>query len=192
MNKRKRFKLLFTAVLSAAMICGLAACGGGSSQGGGTSSGGSSSGGTAGTIVSFETVDLDGNPVSSADIFSANKVTMINVWGTFCGPCVKEMPEIQKLSEKYASQGAGVIGLICDLPVGDDTNLADAKDIIETTGVKYLNIRAWEGSDEMLPSVTVPTTYFVDSEGRLIGEKISGAKLKEYGPTLEKLLAEEE
>ena len=181
--------MLLAAVLSAAMIIMLAACGGGSSQDGGTSTDSDSSDST-GAVVSFETVDVDGNPVSSKDIFAANKVTMINIWGTFCGPCVKEMPEIQKISEEYASKGAGVIGLVCDLPVGDDTYLADAKDIIETTGVKYLNIRAWDGSEDVMPSTAVPSTYFVDSEGRLIGEKIAGAKLDQYAPALDALLEE--
>ena len=189
MDKRRYVKLFLTAVLSAAMIFMLAACGGESSQDGGASQSGGSSDST-GTVLSFETTDIDGNPVKSEDIFAENKVTMINIWGTFCGPCVKEMPDIQKISEEYASKGAGVIGLVCDLPVGDDTYLADAKDIIDTTGVKYLNIRAWDGSDDVLPSTAVPSTYFVDSEGRLIGEKIAGAKLEQYAPALEALLAE--
>ena len=42
--------------------------------------------------VAFETTDLDGNTVNSADLFAASKLTMINIWGTFCGPCISEMP----------------------------------------------------------------------------------------------------
>ena len=186
MDKRRTVRKLLITMLSLALVFMFTACGGGSSAGDGSPADSQDA-----AVLSFETTDVDGNPVCSEDIFAANKVTMINIWGTFCGPCVEEMPEIQKISEKYASQGAGVIGLVSDLPVGDDTNLADAMDIINTTGVKYLNIRAWDGSEEVLPSVAVPSTYFVDSEGRIIGEKIAGAKLDQYAPALEKLLAEQ-
>ena len=41
----------------------------------------------------FESQDLDGNKITS-DIFSNNIITMINIWGTFCGPCIREMPEL--------------------------------------------------------------------------------------------------
>ena len=50
-----------------------------------------------GNTVSFETVDIDGNKVSSADIFSKHKLTMVNIWGTFCGPCIREMPDLEEL-----------------------------------------------------------------------------------------------
>ena len=41
----------------------------------------------------FESKTLDGEDVSQ-DIFSKADLTMVNIWGTFCGPCIKEMPEL--------------------------------------------------------------------------------------------------
>ena len=58
---------------------------------------------------SFESTDLDGNKITS-DIYSNNKITMINIWGTFCGPCIREMPELAQLSEEYKSKGVEIIG----------------------------------------------------------------------------------
>ena len=40
--------------------------------------------------ISFETTDLDGNVVKSGDLFKGHRLTMVNIWGTFCGPCISE------------------------------------------------------------------------------------------------------
>ncbi|MFR3500045.1 MAG: TlpA disulfide reductase family protein, partial [Paraclostridium bifermentans] len=47
-------------------------------------------------LSGFKTTDLNGNKVTS-DLFSKNKLTMVNIWATWCGPCIDEMPEISKL-----------------------------------------------------------------------------------------------
>ena len=58
----------------------------------------------------FTTEDLDGNKITN-ELFADNKITMINIWGTFCGPCIREMPELAKLSEDYKSKGVEIIGI---------------------------------------------------------------------------------
>ena len=42
-----------------------------------------------GKTLRFETTDVDGNPVKSEDIFKENDITMINIWATWCGNCVR-------------------------------------------------------------------------------------------------------
>ena len=42
----------------------------------------------AGDKISFTATDFKGNPVTS-EIFAKNKLTMVNIWGTFCGPCIR-------------------------------------------------------------------------------------------------------
>jgi thiol-disulfide isomerase/thioredoxin len=48
--------------------------------------------------ISFETTDLAGNTVRSEDIFGENALTMVNLWGTYCGPCIGEMPDLEELN----------------------------------------------------------------------------------------------
>ena len=50
--------------------------------------------------LSFTGVDIEGNQVSS-DIFSESKITMVNVWATYCNPCLSEMPGLGELAEAY-------------------------------------------------------------------------------------------
>jgi thiol-disulfide isomerase/thioredoxin len=55
---------------------------------------------------------LDGKRVKLSELKS--KVVVINFWATWCGPCVKEMPSLQKLATEYASQGLTVVGINLD------------------------------------------------------------------------------
>ena len=55
---------------------------------------------------------IDGGTFRLAD--QQGKVTLINLWATWCGPCRNEMPELVKLEEKYKNQGFQVIGLDVD------------------------------------------------------------------------------
>ncbi len=145
-------------------------------------------------FFSFDSVDLDGNKISS-EIYSQNKITMINVWGTFCGPCIREMPDLAKLSEENKSKGVEIIGIPIDI-IDDwgrvDTRLkSEALMIIEKTGVQYKNV---------VPTVdmflgflrgiqAVPTTFFVDKDGHQLGGIYMGSRSqKDWQKIIDKLL----
>ncbi len=69
---------------------------------------------TNGILSSFSATDLDGNAVDES-IFSSSKLTMVNIWATFCGPCIGEMPDLGLLNEEYASEGFQVVGIVADV-----------------------------------------------------------------------------
>lgn len=133
-------------------------------------------------LGNFTSIDMDGNEVTS-DIFKGKKVTMVNIWATFCGPCIKEMPDLEKLNKAYADKGFQVVGIVCDVfSVGDgkydEQLLDDAEHIVEQTGVTYLNILPSESLDEAKLSdvLSVPETIFVDEDGNQIGESFIGSR----------------
>ena len=64
--------------------------------------------------ITFSATDMNGSPVTS-EIFAKNKVTMLNIWGTFCGPCIREMPDLVKLNEANKSNGVEVVGIVIDI-----------------------------------------------------------------------------
>ena len=80
---------------------------------------------------------LDGTPVTE-NVFSGSRVVMVNVWATFCGPCINEMPELGRLASEYAPEDLKIIGLVGD--VYNRTDLAKALSIIEETGADYLHL----------------------------------------------------
>ena len=129
----------------------------------------------------FTTVDLEGNTVD-ASIFEGKKLTMLNIWATFCGPCVSGMPDFERLNNEYADKGFQVIGVVCDVSyVGDvyeESLLNSAMDIVKETGVTYLNLLPSESLDAIkLDDVySVPETIFVDEYGNIIGESFIGSR----------------
>ncbi|HIX52228.1 MAG TPA: TlpA family protein disulfide reductase [Candidatus Lachnoclostridium stercoripullorum] len=132
----------------------------------------------------FTAQDLDGNPVDES-IFADCDVTMINLWGTFCGPCLQEMPDLGEISDEYADKGFQIVGICTDAVNLDGEILEDvvetAKADAQETGADYLHIvPVGEIFTDLLPRVTgVPTTIFVDSKGQQIGLADIGAKDKD-------------
>ena len=159
----------------AALLGALTACGQGES-------GGESSRQVT-VFEDFTAQDLDGNPVDES-IFADCDVTMINLWGTFCGPCLQEMPDLGEIADEYADKGFQIVGICTDAVNLDGEILEDvvetAKADAQETGADYLHIvPVGEIFTDLLPRVTgVPTTIFVDSKGQQIGLADIGAKDK--------------
>ena len=144
-----------------------------------------------GASVSFETVDLEGDPVTSKELFAGHKITMINIWATWCINCKSEMEELEALNKEWADLDCQIIG-ICD-DAEDDETVALAEKILEEHGVTFRNVRSTdEIRDQQLPSVGLPTSYFVDSEGKILCPPIVGKNVEQYSETLQQLLSEME
>lgn len=152
----------------------------------------------ADTDYSFSSVDLEGNKISS-ELYSSNKITMINIWGTFCGPCIREMPDLAKLSEANKSKGVEIIGIPIDI-VDDWVRLDkalkdDALMIIDKTGVQYKNvvptIDMFRGFLRGIQAV--PTTIFIDRNGHQIGNVYMGSRSqKDWQKIIDQLLESQE
>lgn len=128
-------------------------------------------------VEPFLTTDLDGNQVTEA-IFENYDLTVINVWGTFCSPCIGEMPA---LAQWHATlpENVQLIGVISDVNVGGDTTTA--RSILDRTGVKFVNLLTSPSLYPLLSmSQYVPTTYFVDAQGNMVGQPIVGADVEGY------------
>lgn len=131
-------------------------------------------------IMEYEVDDLYLNKIDLGQKISQNKLTMINYWATFCGPCIEEMPTLAKLEEKYKDSGFEIIGLTSDIadPMSgeyDKSLINEAKSIVKKTGVNYpVYISSKEVVDDASLQV-VPTTIFVDSMGNTVGETVFGS-----------------
>lgn len=126
-------------------------------------------------MPAFTTTDLTGQEISS-DIFTKKDLTVVNLWGTFCGPCIEEMPELAKLSEKYADT-VQFLGIVGDIDGQKDTkHLELAKTITGKAGVTYPNLVVNDDLKDLLSGVIgYPTTIFVDRNGNIVGDPIVGS-----------------
>jgi thiol-disulfide isomerase/thioredoxin len=142
----------------------------------------------AGDVISFETTDIDGNTISSKDLFSENKVTMINVWATYCGPCRKELPELAEMSKEFEAKGCGMIGLVTD-GKKKEGNAEKAKDILSENGCEYTNILPSDDMAFLNKMTSIPCTIFVDSNGVVLTDPIVGNQVDKYPVTVDECLA---
>ena len=128
----------------------------------------------------FTAEDIEGNEVTH-EIFADADLTVINIWGAFCGPCIQEMPDLGELSHEYAEKNVKFVGLVGDAfdQQGkiDSAIVEEAKSIVAQTGADYLHILPM---NELLYNVmsqitAFPTTVFVDSEGKQVDYAYLGA-----------------
>lgn len=140
--------------------------------------------------LSFVTKNIEGETVTE-EIFAGKELTVINVWATWCNPCLNEMPELAAWAQELP-EGVQLLFLCQDLSSEDDsTTLATVRKIADKTGIDPKNVLFWlEGElPELDAKLTAfPTTFFVDGSGQLLNDMIVGANPAAYKQTVEALL----
>lgn len=138
----------------------------------------------------FSSEDLFGNQITN-EIFTEAELTVVNVWGTFCGPCIEEMPELAAWSDEMP-EGVQIVGIVGDIEGKEDTeHLELAKAIAEKAGVSFVNIIADDDLKELMKGVVgFPTTFFVDKDGNIVGEPVVGADVEAYKAFVEEYMNE--
>lgn len=132
------------------------------------------------SVPDFQSFDVQGKPMSQ-ELFSGADLTVVNVWGTFCGPCIKELPELAEWSDSLPA-GVQLVGLVCDVSSPDDAaGIQEARDILDKAGVRFTNVLASDDLQVFLSGIQfVPTTFLVDGKGNIIGDPIVGADVRKY------------
>ena len=134
-------------------------------------------------IAPFTTTDLNGETVTE-EIFGRAKLTMVNIWGTYCTPCLSEMPSLGKLAQEADPAEFQLVGVLADVmeTAGpEDETWAKAISLVEETGAAYTHLTQSESLYyAALQGVSaVPTTYFVNAKGELVGEPVVGSRSEE-------------
>ena len=144
-----------------------------------------------GTFGTFEAQDMQGNKLNQS-IFAGHKVTMVNIWGTFCSPCIREMPDLAKLHNEY--EGLQVVGIVIDATQDNGKIITEkynnALGIIKTTGATYTHLLPSPSLAECcLRDVTsIPVTLFVDENSNIIGQSYVGSRnYQQWVDIIEKL-----
>ena len=138
-----------------------------------------------GQKLEFTTTDVDGNTVTSQELFAANEITVVNCWGLWCGNCMKEMAELKEFHDKIQEKGCGVVGLEYE-DEWDDEVVKNSKEALEGFGITYPNVLIPEELVQEL--LGFPTTFFVDKEGTILCMPVTGAYVDKYERALESLL----
>lgn len=193
---KKRMKKISALCLAGMLCLGLWACSSSedsssecssSSDSSGTTKQESSENGFPVNMPEFSTTDMDGNKVTN-DIFADYDLTVVNFWATYCNPCIDELPELAEW-KKELPNNVNLIGLLVDVDEKGSDQYKLAEKIIKETGADYQHLIATEEFDDLISDlVGVPTTFFVDSTGKIIGEPFAGADVDAYKQTVEDYL----
>ena len=137
----------------------------------------------SGVLSSFTATDLEDNEVSQ-EILADYDLTLVNVWATFCGPCLIEMPSLGELAAEYQPQGVNIIGIVSDTLTSegelDEDQVDLARDLVEETKAEYTHLLPSQDLFGLLGQIyAVPTTFFVDSEGNQVGDTYMQSMSKE-------------
>lgn len=145
-------------------------------------------------ILTFEASTIDGEAVTS-ECFANSKLTMLNVWATYCGPCLEEMPYLEEIAAAYDTAEFQMIGIISDVAENSDEEaLEEAKDLITQTGANYQHLLLSESLyNNLVNSVSaVPTTFFVNQEGEVLGYLVGAYAKEDWEEIINELLASTE
>ena len=136
----------------------------------------------------FSAQDVNGQNVTN-DIFAQKKLTVLNIWGTFCPPCIGEMPELGEWARDMSSD-VQLIGIVCDVRGNNDSEtIESAKEILSDSNAEFLNIVPNAEINQYLQNVeAVPTTIFINSQGEIVGNPIIGADVEGYKNFVEEYL----
>lgn len=147
-------------------------------------------------IGEFSMEDIQGEAYTQ-EMFGEYQVTIVNVFTTWCGPCVREIPDLEKLKDEMSDRGVNVVGIVLDA-IGqsgskDPETVEKARLLAEQLEVTYPFLIPDEGylGGRLLGIQAVPTTFFVDQEGRILGEAYQGSRsLEDWKSIVEEKLEE--
>jgi thiol-disulfide isomerase/thioredoxin len=144
-------------------------------------------------VVTFESTTID-DEIITDDIFANSKLTMLNVWATYCNPCLNEMPDLGEIATEYDTADFQICGIICDVtPDSPSSDLVDAQELIEATkATTYPHILLNESLYYNLvgASDSVPTTYFINQKSELVGYLIGAQSKENWITIIDSLLSE--
>lgn len=114
-------------------------------------------------------LNQDDKPISLADYHG--KVVFLNFWATWCPPCQREMPEIQKLSEKYQnSEDIAILTVV--MPGGQEMDAAGIKKFLKEKGFTMPVIFDDGRISSSFQITSLPTTYMFDCDGNVYGSVV--------------------
>ena len=146
------------------------------------------------SVGKFETTGIDGKTYTEK-VFSDYDLTLVNVFTTWCSPCVKEIPELQELYKEMKEKGVGVAGVVLDTTDEkgnqDEEAVKKAGILQEKTKAKYpFLIPDTTMMNGRLQGISAfPETFFVDKDGNIVGDTYTGSHtLDEWKEIVEKEL----
>lgn len=134
--------------------------------------------------INFDSETVFGDSISK-DVFAENELTLVNIFATWCGPCVEEIPYLQEIDSEL--DNVGVVGIVADTydaETGErqEEAIETAKEIAEKTGAEYPFVipdDVFVEDNFKNAAAMFPISYIVDQDGIVVSGPMGGAHTKE-------------
>lgn len=124
---------------------------------------------TSASALRFSTVDINGNPVDES-ILEGYDLIVMNIWAYWCGPCVAELPDIERVYKEY--DNVLFLGVLCD--TGD---MEATKQIVEQAGLTYPILYPGDDLQDLVNAqMYIPASIFFNSKGEQLGDTLVGGR----------------
>lgn len=124
----------------------------------------------------FSAPNPEGKIVSLKE--SLGKVTLIDFWASWCGPCRRENPNVVALYNEFHDKGFNIIGVSLDKE-GQKDKWIEAIMVDKLTWTQISNLKYWQDPIAKLYSIqSIPATFLLDADGRIVAKNLRGAELR--------------
>ena len=137
-----------------------------------------------GMVPDFSFTDANGQ-TKTFDAFKG-RVTFVNFWATWCGPCKMELPDLIALSKEYSDKNVRFIGISTDR--GGEV-VEDVRTFVQKAGIPYQIVISNEDIEAAYGNIhAIPTSFIIDANGKIV-QSFVGVHSKEiFGEAINKAL----
>ncbi len=126
-------------------------------------------------FIDFTVPALDGKQVKLADVVAKNKITMVDFWASWCGPCRMEMPNVVEAYKQFHDKGLEIVG------VSLDESKEDWETAVKDMGMNWIqtsDLKGWECEAARLYGVRgIPACVLINQKGEIVGRDLRAEEL---------------
>lgn len=127
-------------------------------------------------FADFSATTSDGKPFSLGETVASSKLVMLDFWASWCIPCMKMMPEVAALNEKYKDKGLTIVG------ISSDDKEQSWRRAMERAGMVWTQVLSGGDDDRVGDAYgirTIPYTILIDHNGTIVARALRGQELED-------------